>query len=89
MEKNILTTEHIILCGMVHNLSNFVMPLRSKYLKKYPTIVILHDQEPTEKQWNSISYFPEIYFVNGTALSRKDLKRANIMQASKVVVLTP
>lgn len=33
--------------------------------------------------------FPEIYFVQGSALSDRDLHRANIIQASKVVILTP
>lgn len=63
MENNILATNHIILCGLVPNLINFVHPLRSKYLGKYPPIVILHSKEPTEKQWSQIAYFPEIYYV--------------------------
>ena len=89
MENNILATNHIILCGLVPNLINFVLPLRSKYLGKYPPIVILHSKEPTEKQWTQIAYFPEIYYVKGTAMNKKDLFRANIMKASKVVILTP
>ena len=63
MENNILATNHIILCGLVPNLINFVMPLRAKYLVKYPPIVILHVKEPSEKEWNQISYFPELYYV--------------------------
>lgn len=63
MENNILATNHIILCGLVQNLINFVLPLRSKYLAKYPPVVILHSKEPTEKQWSQIAYFPEIYYV--------------------------
>lgn len=39
------------------------MPLRAKYLVKYPPIVILHVKEPSEKEWNQISYFPELYYV--------------------------
>jgi hypothetical protein len=46
LEKNILAIDHIILCGLVPNLINFVVPLRAKYLNKYPTIVILHEFEP-------------------------------------------
>ena len=52
LEDSILATNHVILCGMVSNLINFVLPLRSKYLSTYPPIVILNDHEPTEKQWN-------------------------------------
>lgn len=67
------------------NLINFVLPLRAKYLTTYPPIVILNEQEPTEKQWNQICFFPEIYFVKGSAMNHRDLIRANIMEASKVI----
>lgn len=89
MENNILATNHIILCGLVSNLRNFVLPLRAKYLDKFPPIVILHVSPPTEKQWNQISFFPEIYFVKGSAMIMKDLQRANIRHASRIVVLSP
>lgn len=89
MENNILATNHIILCGLVPNLINFVLPLRSKYLGKYPPILILHSKEPSEKQWTQIAYFPEIYYVKGTAMNKKDLFRANILKAAKVVILAP
>lgn len=78
LEKNILAMNHIILCGMAHNLINFIIPLRSKYLLKYPTIVILHNEPPTEKIWNQIAFFPEVYYISGSALVEKDLFRANI-----------
>lgn len=89
MENNILATNHIILCGLVPNLRNFVLPLRAKYLEKYPPIVILHVNPPTEKQWNQVSFFPEIYFVKGSAMNTKDLIRANILSANKIVILSP
>lgn len=89
MENNILATQHIILCGLVSNLRNFVLPLRAKHLDKYPPIVILHVHPPTEKQWNQVSFFPEIYFVKGSAMNTKDLLRANIHQASRIVILSP
>jgi hypothetical protein len=49
MEKNILATNHIVLCGMVPNLINFILPLRSKNLNHYPPVVILHNYKPTDK----------------------------------------
>jgi len=58
-------------------------------LDKYPPIVILHLYPPTEKQWNQVSFFPEIYFVKGSAMNTKDLLRANIHQASRIVILSP
>jgi hypothetical protein len=68
MENNFLATDHIILCGMVPNLINFILPLRARYLEKYPPIVILHDKEPSEKQWSQIAFFPEIYYVKVSSL---------------------
>ena len=70
------------------NFSNFITPLRAKYLQKYPTIVILNEQEPTEKAWTQISFFSEIYFVKGSALNEKDLIRANILKATTIVILS-
>ena len=52
LEDSILAMNHVILCGLVSNLINFVLPLRAKHLTTYPPIVILNDHEPTEKQWN-------------------------------------
>ena len=63
MENNILATDHILLCGIVPNLVEFVIPLRAKHLTKYPPKIILHDKEPNDKEWNKLSEIPEIFFV--------------------------
>ena len=89
MNDNILATGHIILSGLVSNLRNFILPLRAKHLEKYPPIVILHSHPPTDKQWNQVAFFPEIYFVKGSAMNIKDLLRVNIKQAIRVVILSP
>jgi len=88
MESNILAKNHIILCGMADNLSKFVIPLRSKHLTELMPIVILHTKPPTEKQWKFIAIFPEIYYVRGSGMSKIDLKKANIMWANNVVILS-
>lgn len=88
MNGNILATNHIILAGLVSNLHHFVIPLRSKYLNKIPPIIILNEDKPDHKTWSPISYFPEIYYVKGTALNEKDLYRVNISKASRVVILS-
>jgi hypothetical protein len=57
MENNILATNHILLCGLVPELLNFIQPLRAKYLDKISPIVIfswykkviLHTSDLTEK----------------------------------------
>jgi hypothetical protein len=88
MHSNILATKHIILTGRVTNLYHFVVPLRSRYLSKTIPIVILNEEKPDAKTWNQISYFSEIYFIEGSALNEKDLYRANIKKASRVVIMT-
>jgi hypothetical protein len=88
MNGNILATNHIILAGLVSNLHHFVIPLRSKYLNKIPPIIILNEDKPDHKTWSPISYFPEIYYVKGSALNEKDLYRVNISKASRVVILS-
>jgi hypothetical protein len=88
MRNNILATNHIVMLGLVTNIVHFIMPLRSKCLSKYPPIVILNEEAPTEKQWAQIAFFPEIYFVYGSALNDADLHRVNIKKASKVVLLS-
>ena len=89
MRNNILATNHVILCGLTPNLSNFIAPLRLKYIEKYPPIIILHPSPPTDKHWNPISMFPEIYYIKGSAMNYRDMIKANIMQAKSIVILAP
>jgi len=78
LHNNILAENHIIICGIVPHMINFVMPLRAKYLSRIIPIVILNTEVPTEKIWHQISFFPEIYFIKGSALNEHDLDRANV-----------
>jgi hypothetical protein len=59
-----------------------------KYLSEVIPIVILYKRALTEKDWNSLCYFPKIYFIKGTALLKADLLRANINYCRKVVILS-
>ena len=89
--KLVLKRGHIIICGICQNLIDLIKPLRAKYISKEdcPSIVILSNELPDDKVWNSISYFDEIFLVQGNPLERKDLLRAGILSASKVVILSP
>ena len=49
LQDSKLAENHIIICGMVENIRNFVMPLRAKHLKTTSPIVILHEQALTVK----------------------------------------
>jgi len=82
---------HIIICGVCQNLIDFIKPLRAKNLPKsqVPTIVILSKELPDDKVWNTISFFEQIYLVQGDSMKRSDLKRAGIRSAKRVVILAP
>jgi len=91
IDKMLVGKDHIIICGICHNLSDFIKPLRSKKLPKniLPTIVILSKELPDDKLWNTIAYFEQIYLVQGDAMKKSDLKRAGIRNAKRVVILAP
>jgi len=76
-----LAQNHIIICGMVENIRHFVMPLRAEYCKEVSPIVILHDENPSAKQWQQLSLFAQIYFVLGSPLNERSYDRVNIMHA--------
>ena len=54
MENSKLAENHIIICGMVENIWHFVQPLRAENCVDISPIVILHDQPPTQKQWQQL-----------------------------------
>jgi len=84
-----LAEDHIVICGWVENIRYFVMPLRAKHLHNPSPIVIIHHEIPSEKQWNQLSLFSQIYFIEGSTLQEKTYERANIGKAKQVVILTP
>jgi len=89
MEDSMLAEDHIIICGMVENIIHFVMPLRTDHCQDPSPIVILHDELPTAKQWQQLSNFSQIYFVQGSPLQDKSFDRVNIKKAKQIVILTP
>ena len=82
---------HIIICGICQNLLDFIKPLRAKHIAKgdCPTIVILSNELPDDKVWSSMAYFDELFIIQGDPMNKKDLLRAGIATASKVVILAP
>ena len=83
--------DHIIICGICHNMIDLIKPLRSKNFPKniLPTIVILSKDLPDKKLWNTIAYFENIYLVKGDAIEKSDLKKAGIKTAKYVILLAP
>ena len=69
---------HIVVCGSLVNLFNFVQPLRSKVLTAPRPIVFLSRRPPPPDEWDSIAHFSQIYYVEGTPLSKLDLVKAGV-----------
>jgi hypothetical protein len=91
IDKMLIANGHIIICGLCQNLIDFIKPLRSKSLPKnyLPSIVILNKDLPDDKLWNTIAFFEQIYLVQGDCMNIIDLRRAGILSAKRVVILTP
>lgn len=91
IDKIPMIRDHIIICGICHNLIDLIKPLRSKNFPKniLPIIVILSKDLPNKKLWNTIAYFENIYLVKGDAIEKSDLKRAGIKTAKYVILLAP
>ena len=87
LENKNIVKDHILLCGLSDNLQKFFIPLRHKSLKNFPSIVILHETPPDVNLWIQIKFFPKLYFVQGSAMNPKDLKKVNLLRAFKVVLL--
>ena len=80
---------HIIICGMHHELIHFILPLRNKYLpeKLLKWIVILAPSLPEEIH-DSLSKFPKVIFIQGDPLYPENLFRANVATADIAVILS-
>ncbi|KAF4678317.1 Calcium-activated potassium channel subunit alpha-1 [Perkinsus chesapeaki] len=65
-------------------LEYFVSPMRATYFSEAVPIVVLAPFIPMD--WNTVARFPEVYFVQGSALSLFDLERANFRQAATILV---
>ena len=65
-----------MVCGSLVNLYNFVQPLRSRTVGNLRPIVFLSRRPPPANEWEKISHFSQVYYVEGTPLSRYDLIKA-------------
>ena len=79
---------HIIVTGKsLHNLFDFILPLREKKRGKFRPIVILHPHRISYHVWGQISIFAGIYFVRGSPVVERDIRRAGVYRASHFVLL--
>lgn len=80
-------SEHVLLIGEWADIVPFIQRLRSYPLKKHQQIVILTNSPPSEYDWQKLSEFPSIFYVQGTSTDMIDLQRAGIDVAENVVIL--
>ena len=78
---------HIVVCGMHSAMRYFLNTMRAKYLKQCPYIVILSSKIMSHHDWESISKFSKIIYIQGSPLLEEDLLRANVHCATRAVVL--
>lgn len=79
---------HIIIIGKgMTNLFDLIRPLRAKYVGVLRPIVILSPDTIEHDVWSRISMFDAIWVVRGSPLEERNLRRAGIFQAKRVVVL--
>ncbi|PRP83760.1 hypothetical protein PROFUN_09092 [Planoprotostelium fungivorum] len=79
-------TGHVIIVGTFDRFIQVVQPLRSEAVHRIIPILYLNHTPPSPQEWQIyLSHIPEIYFMQGDAV--KDLDRAGISRASRVVLL--
>ena len=81
-------TDHVVICDLGHefppHLASFIGPFRVHEPRR--PVVILNATPPTDTQWEILSAFGNVYYVQGTSLSRVDLEKANITKAWKAII---
>ncbi|KAI9168645.1 hypothetical protein H9P43_008018 [Blastocladiella emersonii ATCC 22665] len=81
--------DHIILCDAAPNaqlpdhIDLFFEPLRDPLIARPLPVVILSNEDPPE----SVFAYPEVYHIRGNPLRRRDLVRAGVERASRLVIL--
>jgi potassium large conductance calcium-activated channel subfamily M alpha protein 1 len=85
-----ILTQHIIVCGLIHNMKNLILPLRAVSMKnqQHPILIIDKEDHIPSEIWKDIQYFPDIYYMQGTPIKSKDLHRACIKKAKAVIILS-
>ena len=65
------------------NLIYFVAPIRQK--DKISPIVFLCQHPPAPEDWEMLEDFKEIYYIIGSPLLRRDLRKAKVMKAIRTI----
>lgn len=82
--------KHILILAQDFHLIRLVCTLRSAQLNSgdFRPVVIFSHRLPTAREFKSFAEFPKIYFIRGDCLSSKDLLRAGLRKAEKVLIMS-
>ena len=94
-EANKHLRNHILVCLLASEkaprlgLRSFVLPLRASNIpaNELRPIVFLTSHEYIAEEWHELENFPDVYFLPGSPLSRRDLWAARIQLCSVCVVI--
>lgn len=83
-------TDHIVVLGIDSNVVDMITLFRLKTLVPVGAIrpvVLLSPEPPSQVIWNSLCVFPDIYYVQGATTIPRDLRRAGVETAWRVLIL--
>uniref|UniRef100_A0A0N4ZBA4 BK channel n=1 Tax=Parastrongyloides trichosuri TaxID=131310 RepID=A0A0N4ZBA4_PARTI len=87
---------HVVVClfadkdSPLIGLRNFVMPLRASnfHYHELKHVVIVGDVEYLKREWKTLHNLPKISILNGSPLSRADLRAVNINLCDMCVIIS-
>ncbi|KAK9763051.1 hypothetical protein K7432_010629 [Basidiobolus ranarum] len=80
---------HILICAGDIDLFSLISTLRSAHItsEEYQDIVVLRSKKLSHDEFNSLRAFPDVHFVEGSTRQQKDLLRAGVIGADKVLIV--
>eukprot|EP00727_Mastigamoeba_balamuthi_P001514 m51a1_g1136 putative myotubularin-related protein 13 (1559) ;mRNA; r:230465-241184 len=80
---------HVLVCtSSMTNISSFLQEIRRSLCSSAMPIVVLTQTCPNEDEWSQLSFIPELYVVQGSAVVYSDMERAGIQEAKHVIILS-
>eukprot|EP01137_Pigoraptor_chileana_P010662 Opistho-2@60531 len=82
---------HVIVCSeKFDTIFQLVARLRAADLaaSKVRPIVLLGERPPPPHTWTAVSWFPEVYYVDGSGVNVEDLVRAGGKSADRMIVIS-
>ncbi|KAJ3414468.1 potassium channel, sub T, member 2 [Chytridiales sp. JEL 0842] len=80
---------HLLVCTGDYNVFKFLCSMRASHRlsDEYYPIVLLCTVPPTDEEFEYLNRFPDIYFVIGDPRFKRDLLRAGLNGAEKVLIM--